>query len=146
MKAAMRRRTSVCWSRWKSCVTAEKAQARTVRRSAVCKFESIGRSCGGGRRVKAMRRVVSCRSCVEDCACVCNFSVLPCPRRRIECRFAKQRFAVHVVSRLLEPSMKRLTLTGFTKRGLSRVVVVVVRSRKARVQCDLWKAAKFACG
>ncbi|KAL2027121.1 hypothetical protein VTO58DRAFT_111212 [Aureobasidium pullulans] len=40
--------------------------------------------------------------------------------------------------------MKRLTLNGFTKRGLSRVVVVVVRSRKARLQCDLWKAAKFA--
>jgi hypothetical protein len=61
-------------------------------------------------------------------ACPCSIFLLhSCPLRRlpVEIQICKKSVGVYVQSRLLRPSTKRLTLNGFTKRGLSMVVVVV---------------------
>ena len=97
-----------------------------------------GRECAIGGRVGCVPKIV------YACARVQFFSTtVHCAGCRSRSRFAKSR-SVCIQSRLLSPSMKRLTLNGFTKRGLSMVVVVVVRSRKpatSRTQIS----SKIAC-
>lgn len=67
-------------------------------------------------RVGRVSKVVCMRMLVQ----FFSFTV-GCAPMAFEIQICKKSMAAHVQSRLLVPSMKRLTLTGFTKRGLSRV-------------------------
>jgi hypothetical protein len=110
----------------KLCVTAEKARRGRMRRLVAIWIDRVDlrrwqKVEGKGRWVVS---VVCRRLCMRALVQFFSFTTVHCAGCRTRSRFAKSRSKC-VQSRLLRPSAKRLTLNGFTKRGLSMVVVVV---------------------